>query len=158
VVNVCYLCGEQIKHMPHRCKYCYEQYCDKHSLPENHNCICLPKKRIRTSIDKVEVNGYDPDYVFEALVFAVFCVWYLFLGLWFTVSGLVFGFFVGCVYFFNSVLLGVVMKHFCDLNLISRFSLGFVQFNGLWKRCYYVGSMFPVDCRVCDQRKKSCVV
>ena len=154
----CYLCGKPVDNIPHRCKYCYEYYCNAHRLPENHNCICLPKKVIRTSISKVEVKGYDPSYVFETLVFAVFCVWYLFLGLWFTVSGLVFGFVVGCVYFFNSALLGVVMKHFCDLNLISRFSLGFVQFNGLWKRCYYVGSVFPVDCRVCDQRKKSCVV
>jgi hypothetical protein len=34
----CDYCGEQIKGMPHKCRYCDKVHCYKHIVPESHKC------------------------------------------------------------------------------------------------------------------------
>ncbi|MBD3212535.1 MAG: hypothetical protein GF311_08000 [Candidatus Lokiarchaeota archaeon] len=34
----CEFCGKEIGYLPFRCKYCGNQYCKDHRLPENHEC------------------------------------------------------------------------------------------------------------------------
>ncbi len=41
--NGCHYCGRNISGMPHFCKFCGEKHCDKHILPEDHNCQGLKK-------------------------------------------------------------------------------------------------------------------
>lgn len=40
--NVCFYCGKEFTHLPHRCKFCGELFCPDHLLPENHECGGLP--------------------------------------------------------------------------------------------------------------------
>lgn len=35
----CFYCGEEIGALPFKCKYCQNQYCGTHRLPENHICV-----------------------------------------------------------------------------------------------------------------------
>ncbi|MCW3986540.1 MAG: hypothetical protein NWE91_09085 [Candidatus Bathyarchaeota archaeon] len=39
----CELCGEEVP-LPFACPYCSLSFCAKHRLPENHECISLPKE------------------------------------------------------------------------------------------------------------------
>ncbi|MFZ7138179.1 MAG: AN1-type zinc finger domain-containing protein [archaeon] len=40
----CAVCGKEVR-MPFTCKYCGLRYCDKHRLPERHECTSLPKRQ-----------------------------------------------------------------------------------------------------------------
>lgn len=37
-MTYCEFCGEQIGYLPFNCKFCGGTYCNKHRLPENHEC------------------------------------------------------------------------------------------------------------------------
>jgi hypothetical protein len=37
-MTYCEHCGEQISYLPFKCKYCGGNFCQKHRLPENHDC------------------------------------------------------------------------------------------------------------------------
>ncbi len=41
----CSYCGEHIKDLSFGCRYCNGRYCDKHRLPEDHNCPGLKKHK-----------------------------------------------------------------------------------------------------------------
>ena len=37
----CFKCKNELSVFPYNCKFCSNDYCSKHRLPENHNCIGL---------------------------------------------------------------------------------------------------------------------
>jgi len=37
-INKCHYCKDKIVALPHYCKFCGEKHCDKHLLPESHDC------------------------------------------------------------------------------------------------------------------------
>lgn len=41
----CEYCGEELPYLPFRCKYCSGTFCNKHRLPENHQCSFESKHR-----------------------------------------------------------------------------------------------------------------
>ena len=41
--NVCSHCGEEIRELPYRCRYCGEIFCPNHHIPEVHECKGLSK-------------------------------------------------------------------------------------------------------------------
>jgi len=42
VSGVCYSCGKKTT-MPYKCKFCGNLFCDRHRLPENHECAGLKR-------------------------------------------------------------------------------------------------------------------
>jgi len=42
ITGKCYMCGKNTT-MPYKCKFCSGLYCDKHRLPEAHECEGLKK-------------------------------------------------------------------------------------------------------------------
>ena len=51
-MGICYYCGNEVD-LPYRCSYCNLSFCDDHRLPENHNCINQPGRRL----DEKEAKG-----------------------------------------------------------------------------------------------------
>lgn len=43
-MSKCNECGVEVN-FPFNCNYCNKLFCDKHRLPESHNCLGLPKER-----------------------------------------------------------------------------------------------------------------
>ena len=43
-MGICYYCGREVD-LPFRCPYCGLTFCSDHRLPEQHNCINMPKQR-----------------------------------------------------------------------------------------------------------------
>lgn len=37
-MSKCFYCDNKIKNLPYRCKFCGMTFCEKHRLPENHDC------------------------------------------------------------------------------------------------------------------------
>ena len=71
MIGKCHHCGEQV-YLPYNCSYCGHTFCDKHRLPEKHNCTGLntsrswskyknrdQKKRVKTT--KVSLAKENPD-------------------------------------------------------------------------------------------------
>ena len=44
----CNKCKREIRSLSFKCKYCREHYCDKHRLPEDHNCSGLKDRNEMT--------------------------------------------------------------------------------------------------------------
>lgn len=55
----CEECGERIEGMPFRCKYCKNNFCDIHRLPEDHHCGGINRKNVFHKLEKKETkNNY----------------------------------------------------------------------------------------------------
>ncbi|MBU2577155.1 MAG: hypothetical protein KKF50_05550 [Nanoarchaeota archaeon] len=55
----CNYCGGRITGMPHSCKFCGERHCDKHILPEDHNCSGLKRNSLsKTKHKKTTAINY----------------------------------------------------------------------------------------------------
>lgn len=55
-MGLCYFCGEEVD-FPHRCSYCNLSLCDKHRLPENHNCVKMPSRSLADKKAKGLISG-----------------------------------------------------------------------------------------------------
>jgi hypothetical protein len=56
-MGICSYCGAQ-ETMPFKCKFCGDQFCSDHRLPENHECIGLKKFK--------EERGKEPEkWIYE---------------------------------------------------------------------------------------------
>lgn len=62
MTKVCYKCNKKFKGLPFKCKYCGQEFCDKHRLPEDHSCIGLEmrKQNIKERLAKGEKLSYEP--------------------------------------------------------------------------------------------------
>ena len=69
----CDYCNEEIGYLPFKCKYCGGTFCQKHRLPENHNCsfnlkeeiMKKPKIKVSKSKDNLKpekINIQEEDY------------------------------------------------------------------------------------------------
>ncbi|MFX1464480.1 MAG: AN1-type zinc finger domain-containing protein [Promethearchaeota archaeon] len=62
----CYYCNIKIADIPYRCKYCGMTYCNKHRLPENHDCLFDLRKKGKyfNSLDQTKLLYQDAlDYL-----------------------------------------------------------------------------------------------
>ncbi|MFX0021211.1 MAG: AN1-type zinc finger domain-containing protein [Candidatus Hermodarchaeota archaeon] len=59
----CYLCDVEIKDIPYRCKFCGMIFCNKHRLPENHECPFDLRKKNKN------INSLDKTLYQDALDF-----------------------------------------------------------------------------------------
>jgi len=153
----CYLCGELITSIPHRCKYCNEYYCSKHRLPENHSCLALKKKNITTELKTVEKLS-SKEFMFEIRVFICSIILYLFTSIRFFVVATKEGYFVFLIFLFCSLLqLFPVLNFYYIRKHLSVFE-NRIRYLGPWKKCSYLDSFLPILCIICDQRKTKCNV
>jgi hypothetical protein len=54
-MTYCEHCGDPINYLPFKCKYCGGNFCEKHRLPENHECTF--EIRHKTQIDDSQVDS-----------------------------------------------------------------------------------------------------
>ncbi|UCD01856.1 MAG: hypothetical protein JSV23_02220 [Promethearchaeota archaeon] len=69
----CYCCEIKITDIPYRCKFCGMIFCNKHRLPENHNCPFDLRRKIKdiNSLDKAYLLYQDAlEYVSKELTVA----------------------------------------------------------------------------------------
>jgi len=50
-MTICDECNEEIKNIPFHCRRCGGNFCSKHRLPEDHNCVGLKKENIFKKIN-----------------------------------------------------------------------------------------------------------
>jgi predicted nucleic acid binding AN1-type Zn finger protein len=62
----CYICGKPFYGLPFQCRRCNHQFCEKHRLPESHNCSGLRrgnafwKRKEPVSHDRPKERSYEP--------------------------------------------------------------------------------------------------
>jgi hypothetical protein len=57
----CNYCGTPVE-LPSQCNFCYHDFCDKHRLPENHDCKYAPA---RTPLGRWNAPGKNPSALTE---------------------------------------------------------------------------------------------
>lgn len=156
-INKCNNCGNVIYHIPFVCKYCLRKHCDKCKLPENHNCISLPKERIITFIESINrVNKYKAILDWTSLpikLLAIISLTYFLVSFSFFSLGTTTSYITGTIYAGLSLLLIAPIYTFFGIRIDYKQRLNLLDFNfnfkGKWKYCEYTETEMPEDCRSC---------
>lgn len=61
----CDYCGDPIDYLPFNCRYCRKQFCQKHRIPENHDCSFEFKKEPIQTVTIPPNSQQDDKYRFE---------------------------------------------------------------------------------------------
>ena len=58
----CNFCGRKFKTLPFKCKFCEQDFCDSHRLPEDHSCLGLAarKEQIKSRLQRGGKISYEP--------------------------------------------------------------------------------------------------